>query len=403
MELGATELTGVAPEAYRDLKALLEIAGGNVRVRDPVNGLVRMERSVRERLDLDAAGLLLEPERWRSGVLGDGSPCLFPWRWEPEVQPDGTEVVRGRPTSGEDARGPVLYRRLITGLAGARHGEEGFRPAGPVLESCREPADFEKYLQEFATLDWPSYLDETVPAFGVRARSGREESSRALVLNVRVRLVGGAVELRGERFLEDLAERPGLAEALLGRLSEAYVARLTDLLPEAGPGADCIFFAEGPLGGLTEDLYRRRVLPHQARILSFVKKTAKLPVLAGVTFPGGRVERGQMRILGRLLELGVDGFMAGPGPAGAESARAVLPSARELRKELGGDFVIWAAGPGEGLFGKASRRRVKQAVVKLIEEAGPRERMVFSPGPVRAGARPENVLAAIEAARELRP
>ena len=94
VEVGATEFTGVTALAYGPLKEGLGVEGGQTRVADPFRGTVRVERSFREKLGVDAVGLFAEPLRWRAGKLRDGSDCLLPVNWQTESEPGGAEVFR---------------------------------------------------------------------------------------------------------------------------------------------------------------------------------------------------------------------------------------------------------------------------------------------------------------------
>jgi len=201
-DVGATEHTGVLPEVYGPLKDGLGMSGGHTRISNPFCGTVRIERTFLDKLGVDAAGLFHEPRRWRAGELPDGTSCLLPEKWQPQEGPDGAEVVRH----------PIADFTLLR-----RPGEGWFsyQYDKAPLAGCRSREDLNRRLQTIALFDWPYHVDEIASEFGVRARERRKGTERAFVLNIRARIIGGAVVLRGDAFFRDLEENEALAEALL--------------------------------------------------------------------------------------------------------------------------------------------------------------------------------------------
>ncbi|MHC4250102.1 MAG: uroporphyrinogen decarboxylase family protein [Planctomycetota bacterium] len=373
VEVGATEFTGVTAAAYGPLKAGLGVEGGHTRVADPFRGTVRVERAFREKLGVDGVGLFAEPLRWRTGKLPDGSDCLLPVRWQTETAPEGAEVFR-HPVSET-----VLTRRAA---------EERFVYAEPPLAACETPADVAKALQAVAFFDWPHHADEIASQFGVRAAAKRAETESACVLNVRARLLGGLLELRGARTLADLEENPALVDAILDRLTDTYVARLTDILPEVGPHADVVCVAEGPGEGIGVDAYRGHFKARHERILSHIRKTCDVPVVVFVTGMAPELVR-------EIAELGVDGVGLGCVKRG--------PLAADVRAACGPDVVIWGAGCASDVLAKGSPDDARDAVKRAVEAAGGPGRLIFAFGePLGPGTVPENLVAALDAARAMK-
>ena len=372
VEVGATECTGVTAAAYGPLKAGLGVEGGHTRVADPFRGTVRVERAFGEKLGVDAVGLFAEPLRWRAGKLPDGSDCLLPERWRAEAASDGAEVLR-HPVSET-----VLRRHA---------GQERFVYAEPPLAGCETPGDVAKALQAVAFFDWPHHADEIASQFGVRAASKRAESKSACVLNVRARLLGGLLELRGAGALADLEKNPALVDAILDRLADTYIARLTDILPEVSPHADVVCVAEGPGEGVGVEAYRRHFKPRHERILSHIGKTCGLPVVVFVQGMSAELVR-------EIVELGVDGVGLGCADNG--------PPAAEVRAACGPDVVIWGVGCSSEILATGSPDDARDAVKRAVEAAGGPGRLVFAFGePLASGTVPANLVAALDAVREL--
>lgn len=377
VDLGATEFTGVIAEAYGPMKRRLGVEGGKTRVSNPFSGIARLERTVLERLGVDAAGLFVEPRRWRSSELPDGSPCLIPERWSPETGPGGEEIVRQ----------PIGEFTLVRKPGEAYFSYESDHP--PLAE-CRTPDDVAKRQQSIAVFDWPYHADETGSELGVRARQKRAETTAALVINTRARIIGGARVLRGEEIFRDMAERPEVADAILSRLTDAYVARATGLLPEAAPHSDAVCVAEGPWSDrpgvrLTVEQYRKFFRPHHERLYTHIKKTSGLPLVVFTKGLGPDIIR-------ELVDVGADGigFVAFPTTA----------TAAEVREAVGKDAALWGVGANADFLRKGKPRDMKAEVERLVESAGGPERLIFALAePVPPGAKPENLIAAIEAVR----
>jgi hypothetical protein len=299
----------------------------------------------------------------------------LPERWSPETGPGGEEIVRH----------PIGEFTLVR-----RPGEPCFSYESdhPPLADCRTASDVAKRQQSIAAFDWPYHADEMASEFGVGAKTKRGETSAALVLNCRARIIGGARVLRGEAIFGDMEERPEVVDAILGRLTDAYVARLTDLLPEVAPHADVVCVAEGPSDTLTLEQYREFIRPHHERLYTHIKKTSGLPL---VVFTKGL----PVEIIRELVELGADGIGFAAFPTTATPA--------EVRACVGQDVVLWGVGAKADFLKKGKPRAMRAEVERLVEAAGGPERLVFALAePVPAAAKPENVVAALEAAREIK-
>jgi uroporphyrinogen decarboxylase len=371
VDIGGTEFTGVTATAYSRLKAAFGVSGGHTRVSDPIACTVRVERSFREKLGADTVGLFVEPRRWRPAKLHDHTDILVPERWECTQRSDGD-----------------VFTHPIAELVCLRRSTECvFDYVNAPLAECASADDVAKKLQSIAFFDWPFHADEIASEFGARARTRRGESACALVLNVRARIAAGASTLRGpERFAEDLASGNAIAGAVLGRLADACIARLADVLPEVAPYADLICFVEGPCPGLSVDTYRSLVRPHHARVLSFIKKTAALPVVIAAAGLSAEVIR-------EILELGVDCVAVARGEK--------TPSPSEIRAACG-PIPLWGVGLGAHPLLAGPPEAAAEAVRRAIDKAGGTCIFGFD-GLIGPDARADSLEAALDAARHCVP
>jgi hypothetical protein len=341
VDVGATEMTGISPLAYGRLKAQLGISSGHTRISDPIAGTVRIEKTIREKLAVDAVGLFIEPRKWRPDTLDDGSECLVPEKWK----------------STSDGGSKVFRHAVADIVCNKAAGSSTFEYSSSPLGDCDSPDEVAKKLQSIAFFDWPYHADEIAAEFGCRARAKREEIDGAVIMNVRARIVGGAAILRGkDKFLADLAGNTPLADSVLSRLTDACIARLTDLLPEVAGSADAICLSEGPCEGLTAALYKRHVQRHHERIFSFIKNTTSLPLIVGV----------------RGLKPDVSAAMAGLGLDCLQIHASDGPSAlKKFRKVGPTDVPIWGTPLGTDVLAKSTAKDLRAKIRRAVESAGP--------------------------------
>lgn len=95
LDLGGTCCTGIVGMAYNKLKVYLGISSGRTRIYDLGQQLAEPEIELLEKVGADVLPVLIsKPKKWKKSELPDGSLCEVPEDFNPEVLPNGSQVLR---------------------------------------------------------------------------------------------------------------------------------------------------------------------------------------------------------------------------------------------------------------------------------------------------------------------
>jgi len=377
IDLGGTVDSTISAFGYQALRRELGLAPNVTRVQDVYQYTAVIDGDVRRALGVDTHPVLDEPAAWREGTLPDGTPALFPDRFRPRQEADGSWVVR-------DADGTVTLKMPAAGYY--------FDPVHCPLADAESAADIDRHLDAVETYDRPDHLDLSYEALAEKARVLRESTDYFLVGFFGGHLFQAAQALRGwERFLVDLLVNRSFAEALLDRLAEANVARFARYAATVGRYVDAIHF-EDDLGMqdrplLRPSLYRQAVKPYHARLFGFARAHCDAFLLFhsdGAIAP----------LLPDLIEVGVDAIH----PV-QTSAAGMDPAS--LKRDFGRDLAFWGAGCDSQVtlpFGTPAQ--VADEAKRAIDVLAPGGGYVFAAvHNIQAEVPAENVVALFKAAR----
>jgi uroporphyrinogen decarboxylase len=357
MDLGAHGSTGIHRAAYTRLRAHLGLPPKPVRtwhvmqqLADPDEDLLAVaEASVRR---LGRA----DPRGWRLELIEE--PDRLSWK-------DEFGVTFVMPRGG-------LY----------------FDPRGHPLAAAESVAEIERY-------PWP---DPTDPArfagIAERARELRDRTGCAVALNS---ICAGPLEmgqwLRGyDRFMMDLAIEPGIAEAIVERVTALKIDYWNTVLPLVAGVVDIVGESDdlGHQQGLlvSAETYRRFLKPRHARVRAAIRKRTDAPQYFHSC---GAIRE----ILPDMIEAGVD--IINPVQVSASGM-----DSRGLKRDFGEDLVFWGGGcDTQRVLPRGSREQIRQEVRRRIDDLAPGGGFVFAPvHNIQADVRPESVLALWEAWRE---
>ena len=210
-DLGGMDSTGIHGVAYNRLKKYLGVSGGSTRVYDPYQQVVKVEFPIQEIIKGDVLPVIIEPKRWRPGLLPDNSACELPSKWNEKIASDGRRVAIN--DKGEE-------------IAVMPSGSYYYDSINPPFLNASVLSDLDKDEGAFSGMDWPFFADETFLDLGKRAKELYEKTDFALMGNFCAHIFAGGQSLRGyEKFMEDLYTEPVLAEGLMDRLAETYIKR----------------------------------------------------------------------------------------------------------------------------------------------------------------------------------
>lgn len=378
IDLGGMRSTGIQAIAYNRLKAHLGIEDGQTMMYDIMQQLAQPEMSIVERFHIDAVPLPravigLDPirPRWKSWTLPDGSPALVPDGLEQLPREDGGFEIR-------DDAGQLLYRMPAGGLY--------YEPVYHPLAEATTVAEIEAW-------EPPSISDLELEWLAAEARQLRASTDKAILGLTGVNLYERAQSARGwQRFMEDLAGQPVLAEALLRRLADCACDVLARYLDAVGEFIDIVQVGDdlGTQAGpqLSPRMYRRLVKPYQQQVWQFIKARSGLPVFlhcCGGVYP----------LIPDLIEAGVD--ILNPvqiSAAGMDPAR--------LKREFGRDLVFWGGGADtQHILPHATPGEVADHVRRQIDILAPGGGFVFNQvHNIQANVPPENIVAMFDTAFE---
>jgi uroporphyrinogen decarboxylase len=319
-----------------------------------------------------------EPRQWRPGRLPDGSPAQFPAGFQPELQPDGSQIVW-------DAAGRAVLKMPRDG--------HYFDPIYSPLAEATSVGEIEQHLAAIEGYDQPAHLDVGYEELAAKARGLREQTDYLLVGYFGGHILQAAQSLRGwELFLMDLLTNPAFAEALMDHLAEANIRRFERYAATVAPYVDVIQFEED-LGMqdrslLRPELYRRLVKPYHARLFRFAKSHCRALLLLhsdGAVAP----------LLPDFIDTGVD--ILNPVQVSAAGMDPKL-----LKRDFGRDLSFWGAGcDSQSILPFGHPEQVADEVKRRIDELAPGGGYVFAPiHNVQAGVPPRNVVTMFRTARD---
>jgi uroporphyrinogen decarboxylase len=349
---------------------------GQTRLYDIMQQLAQPEMAIVDRFQLDAlplprAVIGLDPARprWKPWRLPDGSPAFVP---------DGLQQVRREDGALEicDEEGRIIYRMPAGGL---------------YYEPVYEPLAHANTIAEIEAWQPPRISDAELAWLAVEARRLRATTDKAIVGLTGQRIYEGAQFARGwQRFMEDLAGQPALAQALLQRLADSACADLARYLDAVGEFIDIVQVGDdlGTQNGpqLSPRMYRRIVKPYQQQMWQFIKARSGLPVFlhcCGGIYP----------LIPDLIEAGVD--ILNPVQISAAGMDPV-----RLKAEFGRDLVFWGGGADtQHVLAEATPEQVADHVRRQIDILAPGGGFVFNQvHNIQANVPPENIVAMLDAA-----
>ncbi len=379
VDLGGMDSTGITAVAYARLKKYLNLNFNPPKVFDPYQQIAIVERDVLELVKGDVLPVFPEPEKWKSSVLPDGTPCEVPERWNVLTDKDGSQYV-------QDKDGSIIARRPSASWY--------FEPCKWSLATLETVKEIESRKDIFESFDWPFFADETIEDLGKKAKQLYQQTDYALMGNFAVHIFMGGQLLRGfEQFMIDLVMEPEIAECILDNLAEAYIRRFEKYAKYVGTYVQIINVNDdlGTQEGLqiSPQIYRKLVKPYQKKLYQFIKKNFN-----GYLFlhSDGSI----YDIIPDLIEIGVD--IINPVQFSAKNM-----DLEKLKKEFGKDITFWGGGcDTQEILPCADVKTVKEHVKKCVEILAPGGGFVFCQvHNIQPDVPAENIMAMYEAIEEL--
>jgi uroporphyrinogen decarboxylase len=382
IDLGGSIVTGINAMAYSRLKAHLR-ARGIIAGKDPprvtniILLLAEVERELMQSWGIDvlplnryyaAPGISLAGG-WISHPLPDGSPALFPERFDPVIDEDGA------------------WRLFEAGVQSSllSPGSGSFVPTHfPLAKAQAEK--LEAFSPQRISDEELEYLHRT-------ARYLYENTDKALFGWLGGSIFEQAQFLSGyDTFFIRLALEPEFSRRLLEKLTEAAIADLKLYLQAVGSYiqvlgfADDLGFQNGPQ--ISPELFRSLVKPLLARI--YEQAHALSPAKVFLHSCGS-----VYKFIEDFIEIGVD--ILNPVQTSAAGMEPEL-----LKREFGQRIVFWGGGADvQAVLPLGTAEEVARDVRHRIEVMQPGGGFVFAPiHNLQPDIPPENIAAMYEEAQK---
>ena len=353
LDLGATDSSGIMGVAYNKLKERLGISS-KTQVFDVMQMIAKVEPSVINVIGVDAVPLLIEPKRWKSWILSDGTEVEIPQKANLQRLADGGIVHLG-----ED--GTVLTRCPAGGLY--------FEPVCHPFANIKSIKEIEAGKKIFESVDWPAHLDEDFDDLREKAKKLYHQTDHAIVGNLCIHLFAAGQGLRGfEQFLIDIMLDKGLVHCLMDNLVEAYIPRIDKYIEAVGPYIQVILVNDdlGTQTGLqlAPSLYREMIKPYHRKLWQYIKRKSGKPLLLHSC--GSIYE-----LIPDLIEMGIDAI----NPV---QVSALNMDTKRLKKEFGKDITFWGGGcDTQNVLCRGTVEDVKEEVRRRMDDLAPGGGFVF--------------------------
>jgi len=348
-------VTSMSKIVYTNLLQYLNMHDTEVRISDQMQQIVKVDEQILQKLGIDVRHVYLNSE------------LQF---WQPVETEDGYEFTDEWGIKWRMPKKSGLYYDMVE------------HPLANATEK-----DIETY--PFPDLGKKENLD--------RIEAEVEQLSSidcAIMLDGGPGLYEYAWFLRGmDKFLMDLVARRKFAEKLLDKILEIRLDQIEKILDRVGDRIDII--AEGDdiamQKGLiiSPQLYRRIIKPRHKKLLSKIREKTDAAIFfhsCGAIYP----------LIGDLIDIGVD--IINPVQV---SAKGMDP--KRLKKEFGDHIVFWGGGCDPQVMESGTVEEVKRYVRDRCRVFAPGGGFVFAHvHNIQAGAPPQNIIAAFEAARNFR-
>jgi uroporphyrinogen decarboxylase len=289
--------------------------------------------------------LLIEPKRWKTWNLRDGTEVEIPAKVNFRKLDNG-EIVQ----LAEDGR--VISKCPSAGY----YFDTVYHP----LENAKSSEDIDAAESHFASSDWPDYIDENFSDLRAKARNLYECTQYAIVGNLWVHVLAAAQLLRGfENFMMDIAFDKKLAHRILAKQVEAYLPRVDSYIEAVGEYLQVIQVNDdlGTQNGLqmSPSLYREMIRPYHKELWGYIKQKSKKPLL--------------LHSCGSVYELIPDFIEMGIDALNPVQVSAVNMDSAKLKKEFGKELTFWGGGcDTQTVLAKGSVSQVRQEVRRRVND-----------------------------------
>jgi uroporphyrinogen decarboxylase len=367
IDFGAMRSTGINAIAYNRLRRYLKLPVRNTRVYDLFQQLAEPELDILERFGADVVQLhRLCPsfgvaiQSWRPDTLSDGSPCLVPVDFHPQLAQDSSLEI------------------WENGHLSARRPAEGY-----WYDSVFHALENATTTLEISAHTFGTISEEEQAFLSKESKRLHEETDFAILGEFGANLLeSGQGDFGYARFMEMMIADRELVECYLDRLVENHLRNLEiylrcvqDRIQVIQLGDD---FGTQEALQLSPRLYRELFKPRQEKIFRYIHDHSRMKIFlhsCGAIYD----------ILGDLVDIGLDII----NPVQISSPNM---NPDTLKKEFGKHLTFWGGGcDTQHVLPRADMSILRQHVADNIR--------AFSPGGGYVFTQVHNIQQEIEAER----
>lgn len=380
IDFGAMGSTGISAIAYNKLKDFLGVKSGETRVYDLFQQLAEPEMQVIRLFSGDVIELKrlipnfgIKIDRWKKGILPDGSDCMVPYDFNPVVNNDGDFEIKNNDV--------VIAKRTKEGL----YFDKVFHPYAAAHT-----------INDIDSLPLPTLEQEELKYLRSEAKRLHEQTDYAIL-----GAFGGSIFEQGqldwgyEKYFIKLSLNPDLIDYYHNRLTEVHMNNLKAYLDAVSDYIDIIQFSDD-LGTqentqISVNMYKNMIKPYHSKLYQFVQNN----------FPNIKVF---MHNCGSIYNLIPDLIDAGVQILNPVQLSAKGMNPINLKKEFGNNLVFWGGGANTQTtvtFGTI--KQIREEVKELIKIFAPGGGYVFTQvHNIQADIPPEKVYAIYDTAKKYR-
>ncbi len=359
LDIGSTQVTGIAIIAYRNLRQHLGMPEVDINVCDTIQQLALPDDDLVERWGIDVRGLFpLNAHNWRISHEDAGEYWAYKDEWG---------ITYHYPK--QDG----LYYTVVE------------NPIGGMMTS---PEEIEAH-------PWPNTGDpQRIAGLRALAEGYRAQGKAVMIKGVLAGIFEMAQRIRGmSNCLVDLLADEASTEALFDRLLQLKLDFWEMALPQLADVVDVISEADD-YGTQTSQLmspatFRKLMKP---RLLTLCKRIKELAPQSKLFFHS----------CGSVRELLPDFIEAGIDILNPVHVRATGMEPAALKRDFGKDIVFWGGGVDtQGILPNGTPQEVRDDVRRNVEALAPGGGFVFSTvHNIQSDVPPENLVALWETLRE---
>lgn len=345
ISVGGMPSDGISAYAYKNLLKYLGMEDKPIKVYDMFQFLAEIDIDVINALGGDFIPVNrmryrfnISQKEWKQGTLNDGTPCWYPYEYNPEIKEDGSSII------------------WMDGIPYAKMPKNGL-----YYDIIAHPLEDVEEIDDLRTISPAVLMDKEEVEYTVKAiENAYNNTDKSVVLIFGGWMVEQAQrDFNFEQFYCNLAVEKELMHAYFQKEVDVNIANLKMILDRAGDKVDVVHFADD-IGTqqtlqISVPMYREMIKPYHKQMFDFIHEN--YPHIKVLLHSCGAI----FSAIPDFIDAGVD--LLNPVQI---SAKEMDPIA--LKKEFGNDIMFWGGGASTQNFPDfKSETELREHVQRLVE------------------------------------